>query len=126
MPPTVLPAGGSHRLADLPAGCDPVTAASLRAVRLSALGFLVTLAAAYGLARLGGTPVRAGVWATMLVAGTPIYGGLLLSPARHAGDRVPDHWHPADALGSRALRSREAKLNAAAACFAFAVCIKQQ
>ena len=48
-------------------------------------------------------------------------------PARHAGDRVPDDRHPAGARGTRGRRrSARRKLNAAAACFAVAVCIKQQ
>jgi hypothetical protein len=57
------------------AGLDPVTAARVAGRSLSALGLLATLAAASGLARLGGAPRRAGWWAALLVAATPISAG---------------------------------------------------
>ena len=58
------------------AGTDPLAAALVAGRLISALGFLATLASTYGLARLGGMSVRAGGWAVLLVAATPIYGGI--------------------------------------------------
>ncbi len=60
-------------------GVDPI-ASSLYAGRvLSFLGLLITLAAAYRIARLDGAPARAGVWSTLLIAGAPIVGSLPLT-----------------------------------------------
>ncbi len=109
------------------AGCNPVTAALAAGRLLSALGFLATLAAAYGLARMGGMPVRAGGWAVLLVASTPIYGGI---PFEVRPDMLGIAFQTTGTLLVLAALAtvpvREAKLNAAAACFAAALCIKQQ
>jgi hypothetical protein len=58
------------------AGFDTVVAALVAGRLLSSLGFLATIAAAYFLARQGGLPARAGGWAALLVAATPIYTGV--------------------------------------------------
>jgi hypothetical protein len=109
------------------AGSPPITAALAAGRLLSALGFLATLMAAYRLARLGDMPARAGGWAVLLVAATPIYGGIplevrpdMLGIALQTTGIFLVH----AALATAPVR--EAKLNAAAACFAVAVCIKQQ
>jgi hypothetical protein len=73
-----------YRLASLAAwplwraGFDPVSASLAAGRLLSAIGFLVTIAAVFALARLGGLPARAGYWAALLVAATPVHGGLPL------------------------------------------------
>ena len=109
------------------AGFEPVVAALAAGRLVSAFGFLLTLAGAFMLARLGGLPKRAGAWAALLVASTPIFGG------------VPFEVRP-DILGIgiqtsgillvlaalSAVPLREARLIPAAACFAVAICIKQQ
>ena len=72
---------GSRAFAAWPlwrAGFDPVSASLIAGRLLSAFGFLATIAAVYGLARLGGSPPRAGYWAALLVAATPVHGGLPL------------------------------------------------
>ena len=58
------------------AGCDSITAALVAGRLLSSLGFLGTLVAVYRLAVVDGLPLRAGWWAVLLVAATPVYGGL--------------------------------------------------
>lgn len=109
------------------AGIDSVTAAQAAGRLLSALGFLSTLAATYGLARLGGLPVRAGGWAALLVAGTPVYGGIFFEVRP---DMLGIAFQTAGILLMlRALgpaRTGTVSVNAAAVCFAIAMCIKQQ
>ncbi len=108
------------------AGFDPVSA-SLTAGRLiSAFGFLVTIAAVYGLARLGGLPARAGYWAALLVAATPVHGGLPLEVRPDVlgiGLQTTGILLAVSAIHvSRvSLRSQAA----AFACFGVAMCVKQ-
>ncbi len=59
------------------AGLDPIWASLVAGRSLSVLGLLATLASAYGLARLDGAPRRAGWWAILLFAATPIHGGVV-------------------------------------------------
>ncbi len=109
------------------AGLDPVTAALTAGRLLSALGFLATLAAAYRLARLGGMPARAGMWASLLVAGTPIYSGI---PFEVRPDMLGIGLETSGILlvlmAIERVPVRVFKLNGAAVCFAAAICIKQQ
>jgi len=57
------------------AGVEPVFAAIVAGRALSMLGLLVTVAAAYRLARLDGAPKRAGWWAALLLLASPVLGG---------------------------------------------------
>src|SRR5262245_46903433 len=57
------------------AGLDPITAARVAGRSISALGLLLTLGAAYRLARLGGASRRAGWWAVLLIAAAPVLAG---------------------------------------------------
>ncbi len=108
------------------AGFDPVPAALAAGRLLSALGFFTTLAAAYRLARLGGMPSRAGWWAALLVADTPISGGFLFEVRPDMfgiGLQTTGIWLVLSALANTPIR--EARLTAAFACFAVAVGVKQ-
>ena len=108
-------------------GFDPVTAALVAGRLLSTLGFMATLAAAYRVARLGGEAPRTGWWAALLVAGAPIFSGI---PFEVRPDMLGIAFQTNGiALVLAALTTtpfREVKLNAAATCFAVAVCVKQQ
>lgn len=53
----------------------PVIAARLAGRALSILGLIATLVAASRLARLGGSPRRAGWWAMLLIAAAPVLAG---------------------------------------------------
>ena len=67
-----------RRLAAWPmtrAGLHPVAAARVAGRSLSVLGLLTTLLAAYRLARLDGGTGRAGWWAVLLIAATPMLAG---------------------------------------------------
>jgi hypothetical protein len=108
------------------AGFDPETAALAAGRLLSALGFFTTLAAAYRLARLDGMRSRAGWWAALLVAGTPISGGFLFEVRPDMlgiGFQTTGILLALSSLGNAPIR--EAKLTAAFACFAVAACVKQ-
>jgi hypothetical protein len=58
------------------AGVDVETAARFAGRTLSFLGWMATLAGAFVLARIPTAPRIAGWWAVLLVAATPVYGGL--------------------------------------------------
>ena len=105
---------------------DPVTAARVAGRLVSALGFMGTLAAAYRLARLGGMPPRAGWWAALLVAGTPISGGFPFAvrpDMMGIGVQTTGILLVLSALSNAPIR--EAKLTAGFVCFALAECVKQ-
>jgi hypothetical protein len=116
-------------LAALPlwrAGFDPVSAALIGGRLLSAIGFLSTIAAAFGLARVGGLPARAGYWAGLLVAGIPVHGGLALEVRPDIlgiGLQTTGILLVLSALN--ASRVAETRLAAAFACFGIALCVKQ-
>jgi hypothetical protein len=57
------------------AGLDPVSAARVAGRSLSALGLLATLAVAYRLTQLDGRSRRAGLWAVLLIAASPVLEG---------------------------------------------------
>jgi hypothetical protein len=122
-----------YRLAALAAwpaarlGLDPVVAALAAGRSLSAIGLIATLVAACDLARLAGTGTQAGLWAALLLAATPVFGGL------------PFECRP-DMLGVGVQTTgvllvvaslledipRASRLTAAFVCFGLAACIKQQ
>jgi hypothetical protein len=108
------------------AGFDPVTASLAAGRLLSALGFLMTMAAAYGLGRVGGLPSRAGYWAGLLVASTPVHSGL---PLEVRPDILAVGLQSTGVLlvlwALDAQRAALGKLAAAFACFGVALCIKQ-
>ena len=108
------------------AGFDPVSASLIAGRLLSACGFLATIAAVYGLARLGGLPARAGYWAALLVAATPVHGGLPLEVRPDVlgiGLQTTGILLVLSVLNSHSLA--EGKLMAAFVCFGAALCIKQ-
>jgi hypothetical protein len=107
-------------------GFDSVTSALAAGRLLSALGFFTTLVAAYRLARLGGMPTRAGWWAALLVAGTPISGGFLFEVRPDMlgiGFQSTGILLVLSALVNTPIR--EASLTAGFAFFALAACVKQ-
>ena len=108
------------------AGFDPVSAALIAGRILSALGFLSTIAAAHGLARVGGLPGRAGHWAALLVAATPVHGGLPLEVRPDIlgiGLQTTGILLVLSALNGSRVAVR--RLAAAFACFGVALCVKQ-
>ncbi len=108
------------------AGFDPVTASLTAGRFLSAIGFLMTIASAYGLARVGGLPARAGLWAGLLVAATPIHGGL---PLEVRPDSLGIGLQTTGILlvltALEAPRAANGRLAMAFSCFGLAICIKQ-
>ncbi len=107
-------------------GIEPITAALVVGRSLSVLGFVATLAMAYRLARLDGAPKRAGVWATLLVAGAPVMGSM---PYSVRPDLLGIAFQTAGVLfvlaALREDRRRGSRLLAAFAAFALAFCTKQ-
>ena len=105
---------------------DPVLAALVAGRSLSMLGLVVTLIAAFRLARLDGAPAIAGWWTVLLIAATP-----LLDPQPYSVR--PDMMGIAlQTTGLllimkvvRSKRRRSVMLLAAFAAFALAACVKQ-
>jgi hypothetical protein len=108
------------------AGLDPVMAARLAGRSLSLLGLVVTLVAAYRLARLDGAPRHAGWWAVLLVAAMPVLSG---HPVAVRPDMVGVALQTAGVLQVlTALREDPpsgGRLAAAYAAFGLAACVKQ-
>jgi hypothetical protein len=108
------------------AGLDPVTAARLAGRALSVLGLLVTLRAAYHLARLDGAPRRAGWWAALLIAAMPVLAG---QPFAVRPDMIGVALQTTGVLmvleTLRLKRVRGVSLLGAYAAFGLAVCVKQ-
>jgi len=108
------------------AGLDSVSAALAAGRVLSGFGFLATVAAAYRLGRLGGMPKIAGWWAALLVAATPVYGGLQFEVRP---DMLGIALQTTGILLVLAALATEpiatSKLILAFGCFALASCIKQ-
>jgi hypothetical protein len=106
-------------------GLEVVTACLLVGRGLSTLGFLVALVAVYQMARLGGAPSRAGWWAALLAAATPIYGGL---PFEVRPDLLGIGLETAGVwivLATLAEERPARALPCAFVCFALALCVKQ-
>ena len=113
-------------MAPLPRGLDSVSAALAAGRVLSGFGFLATVAAAYHLGRLDGMPKIAGWWAALLVAATPVYGGLQFEVRPDMlgiGLQTTGILLVLGALVTEPIA--KAKLTAAFLCFALACCIKQ-
>ena len=108
------------------AGFDPVSAALIAGRILSALGFLSTIAAAYGTG-----PCRGFAGQSRALGGparsrhTGSWRPAARSPARHPGHRASDDRHPARAVGAQRVTCRRGRVAAAFACFGVALCIKQ-
>jgi hypothetical protein len=108
------------------AGVKPVTAVIVAGRLLSGLGLIATLAAAFRLARCGGMSARAGCWAALLVAATPVCGGVPFAVRPDflgIGFQTTGITLVVLALGARPIS--ENRLMIAFGCFAVAVCIKQ-
>jgi len=107
-------------------GLDPVPAALVAGRLLSSLGLVATLVAAFRLARLGGAARWAGWWAALLLAATPVFGGL---PFEVRPDMLGVGLQTTGVLLLLAAlledRPRERGLQSAFACFGLAACIKQ-
>jgi hypothetical protein len=108
------------------AGIDPVLAALVAGRTLSMVGLVVTLAAAFRVARVDGAPLLAGWWTALLILATPV-----LDPQPYAVR--PDMMGVAlQTTGLlmvltvlRSKRRRDVVLVAAYAAFALAACVKQ-
>jgi len=107
-------------------GLDPVPAGLVAGRLLSSLGLVATLVAAFHLARLGGASRWAGWWAALLVAATPVFGGL---PFEVRPDMLGVGLQTTGVLlllaALREDRPRERGLQAAFLCFGLALCVKQ-
>lgn len=115
---------GTWALARL--GFDTPTAALYAGRLLSMLGMLATMAGAARLARIDGAPRRAGWWAALLIAASPVFGSF---PATVRPDTLAlgfQTWGVALAWGwLRSPSSRFSTLLAAYAMFGLAACTKQ-
>ena len=108
------------------AGCDPVTAALAAGRVVSAVGFLMTLVAAFGLARLGSACRGPGWWAALLVAATPVCSGLpfeVRPDMLGIGLQTTGILFVLSAIAVSPIGN--ARLMAGFGCFALAACIKQ-
>jgi hypothetical protein len=107
-------------------GVDLLPAVLLSGRLLSVLGLVATLVAAFRLARLGRIAPCAGWWATLLVAATPVFGGL---PFEVRPDMLGVGLQTIGALLLLAILAEQRppgiRLEAAFACFGLAMCIKQ-
>jgi hypothetical protein len=107
-------------------GLDPVPAVLAAGRSLSLLGLVVTLATAFALARLGGAARRAGWWAALLLAATPVLGGL---PFEVRPDMLAVGLQTTGALLLLTAlledMPREMGVLSASVCFGLALCIKQ-
>jgi hypothetical protein len=108
------------------AGVEPITAARVAGRSISALGLLVTLGAAYRLARLGGAPRRAGWWAVLLIAAVPVLAG---QPVAVRPDMAGVALQTVGVLlvleALHTKGSQGPRLLLASAAFGLAVCVKQ-
>jgi hypothetical protein len=109
------------------AGLDPVVAARVAGRLISAAGLAATMAAAYRLGRLGGRPRRAGWWAALLLAASPVLAGLPVAVRPDMAGVALQSWGVALALQAIAGSSHdpERRLAAASALFGLAACVKQ-
>ena len=107
-------------------GVHPVIAARLAGRALSILGLIATLVAASRLARLGGSPRRAGWWAMLLIAAAPVLAG---QPYAVRPDMLGVAFQTVgvflvlSALEGR--RNPSARVIGAYAAFGLAACVKQ-
>lgn len=108
------------------AGIDPVLAALVAGRSLSLVGLLVTLAAAYRLARLDGAPPIAGWWAVLLILATPLLGS---QPYSVRPDMMGIAFQTTGLLlvltALRSKKRRGVMVAAAFTAFALTVCVKQ-
>jgi hypothetical protein len=108
------------------AGIDPVLAALVAGRSLSLVGLVVTLAAAYRLARLDGAPPIAGWWTVFLIVSAPLLNS---QPYSVRPDMMGIALQTTGLLlvltVLRSKRRRGVMLVAAFAAFALAACVKQ-
>ena len=108
------------------AGIDPVLAALVAGRILSMVGLMVTLAAAFRLARVDGAPPIAGWWTVLLIVATPV---LDPQPYSVRPDMIGVALQTTGLLMVltvlRSKRRRAVTLVAAYAAFALAACVKQ-
>jgi hypothetical protein len=109
------------------AGLHPVAAARVAGRALSAACLIASMGAAYRLGRLGGLPRRAGWWAALLLAASPVLAGQPVAVRPDMAGVALQSWGVALALESfGASAGRPARrLGWASALFGLAVCVKQ-
>jgi hypothetical protein len=109
------------------AGVDPVWAALAVGRAISFVGLAWTGAAAYRLARIDGTRPRAGLWAALLIAASPVLGAMPYAVRPDMLGIALQTTATLLVLSTWQLpRSTGALLPAAFAAFGLAACIKQQ
>jgi hypothetical protein len=109
------------------AGVDPVWAALAAGRAISFVGLALTGAAAYRLARIDGTRPRAGLWAALLIAASPVLGAMPYAVRPDMlGIALQTTGTLLVILTWQLPRSTGAHLPAAFAAFGLAACIKQQ
>jgi hypothetical protein len=108
-------------------GLHPVDAARAAGRTLSLLSLAATMAAAYRLGRLGGLPRRAGWWAALLLAASPVLAGLPVAVRPDMAGVALQSWGVALALQAIVGPGREPgrRLATASALFGLAACVKQ-
>jgi hypothetical protein len=108
------------------AGLHPVDAARAAGRTLSVLSLAATMGAGYRLGRLGGLPRRAGWWAALLLAASPVLAGLPVAVRPDMAGVALQSWGVALALQAIAGSGRDpGRLAAASALFGLAACVKQ-
>jgi Dolichyl-phosphate-mannose-protein mannosyltransferase len=109
------------------AGLRPEQAALVAGRAISLAGFAATLAGIFFLARFPGARRIAGLWAVLLAAATPIYGGLFVEVRPDMLGVAIQTWGVVLLLGAlQSGRQSERKILIAFACFGAAACVKQQ
>ena len=107
-------------------GCDKIVAALIAGRSISFLSLLILLPIVYRLTRLDGARRLTGVWAALLVAGSPILGGI---PFTIRPDTLGILFQTAGILWAmtalRQERPRPGLIYLAFAAFGLAACVKQ-
>jgi hypothetical protein len=109
------------------AGLHPVDAARLAGRSLSALSLVATMGAAYRLGRLGGLPPRAGRWAALLVAASPVLAGQPFAVRPDMAGVALQSWGVVLALEAMAgaAETPSRRMAAASVLFGLSACVKQ-
>ena len=105
------------------AGLHPVEAARIAGRLISALGLAATLLAAYRLGRLGGRSRRAGWWAMLLLAASPVLAGQPFAVRPDMAGVALETWGAVLVLES--LAGPERRPGWGSVLFGLAACVKQ-
>jgi hypothetical protein len=109
------------------AGLPTVEAARIAGRLISALSLVATMGAAYRLGRMGGLPPRAGRWAALMVAASPVLAGQPVAVRPDMAGVALQSWGVVLALESMAGTGRgpNRRMAAASVLFGLSACVKQ-